>query len=180
MYTLDSQLLVHLNDLPGWDALTSASAPAGSPEALDCSTTAVREAVAFDASRAMSADLIRSSTKSSSSALRRRTRWAVGSVAVAAAAALVIAAPTVSTPGNAPVSVVSASEFLTPRFDRERLARHRRRLLEGEVHRRQARPRRRPQSGTGAPVACGSPPATARSSRPTTVPPSSRCLPTWT
>lgn len=113
MNTLDRQLLDDLNDLPGWDAFTASSAPATSPESLDRSAAAVREAIAFDASRAMSADLIRSSTKPSSSVRRRRTRWAVGAIAVAAAAAVVIAAPTVSTPGNAPVSVASASEFLT-------------------------------------------------------------------
>ena len=113
MNTLDDQLLDDLNDLPGWEALTASPSPAPSSEALDRSATAVREAIAVDAARARSADVIRSRAKSIHSARRRRTRWAVGAGAVAAAAALVIAAPTLSTPGIAPVSVASASEFLT-------------------------------------------------------------------
>lgn len=113
MNTLDHQLLDDLAALPGWDDLTSAPAPIASPEALSRSTAAVRDAIAGDESRAMSGDLIRRGVRPITTARRRRTRWAVAAIAVAAAAALVIAAPTVSTPGNAPVSVASASEFLT-------------------------------------------------------------------
>ena len=113
MNTLDELLLDDLADLPGWNDLSSAPTPVASPEALSRSTAAVRAAIATDESRAMSGDLIRRGMRPIAASRRRRTRWAMAVVAGAAAAALVIAAPTVSTPGNAPVSVATASEFLT-------------------------------------------------------------------
>lgn len=113
MNTLDNQLLDDLADLPGWDELTSTPAPTPAPESLARSTTAVREAIAAEASRAMNADLIRGGTRPTTTPRRHRARWIVAAVAGVAAAAVLVAAPTISTPGNQPVSVASASEFLT-------------------------------------------------------------------
>ena len=114
MSTLDDQLLDDLRSLPGWDAFTASAAPTASKENLDHSTAAVRGAIAADVTRTVTADLIRSGARPSSATRRRRRgRWAVAAVAGVAAAVVLIAAPTVSTPGNTPVSVASASQFLT-------------------------------------------------------------------
>jgi hypothetical protein len=120
MNTLDRQLLDELNDIPGWNTLTASPAPTASPEALTRSTLAVREAIAADAARAMSADLIRSGVHPITRSRRRRAPWVVAALVGVGAAALVVAGVTVTfpgrtpeaTPGGHPVPVHSASVFL--------------------------------------------------------------------
>ena len=107
MNTTDQDLLRELQTLPGWDHLfADAPVPVLHAETVDRAIRAVRTAAVNETEP-------RRNVTDIATARRRKTRrWVAIAVAGVAVAAVVVVAPTVSTPGSAPVSVATAAEFL--------------------------------------------------------------------
>lgn len=104
MSTLDDRhLLDDLRTIPGWDELADSPPPVAPAHVLGRSAAVIRAAIAADLSAGV---------RPITSARRRQRRWVSAAVAGVAAAAVLVAAPTISTPGNEPASVASASQFL--------------------------------------------------------------------